>query len=82
MSFPLNFLTVICCVVFQESVLNATRRCMEPTRPAKLWVASTTTAASPAVPVVSTYTALTIFLQFEHFALLVSVDSHVKSPSD
>ena len=42
--------------LFQECVWSATRRCMEPRRPAKLWGAFTMTAASPAAPVVSTHT--------------------------
>lgn len=35
-----------------ESALNVTKQCTEPTRPARPWVASTMTAASPAVPAV------------------------------
>lgn len=72
----------ICCVVLQESALSATKPCMEPTRPAKLWVASTTTTALPAALAVSKNTCTThlhwvLLLPFKHFHLLSSVDSHV-----
>lgn len=51
---------------------------MEPTRPAKLWGASTTTAASPAVPAVSTNTPLCLLLPLEQSVPVCSLDSHVK----
>lgn len=51
---------------------------MEPTRPAKLWGASTTTAASPAVPAVSTNTTLSLLLPLEQSVPVCSLDTHVK----
>lgn len=43
-----------CCVMLQGCAWSVIRQCTEPIRPARLWVASTMTAASPAAPVVST----------------------------
>lgn len=62
----------------QERAWSATRQCMEPTRPAKLWGACTTTAASPAAPAVSTNAPLCPLLPLERSVPVCSLDSHVK----
>lgn len=57
---------------FQAVVSNAVRLCTEPVRHARPWAASTMTAASPAVPAVSTssYTCLTNSFLLSHFFIL------------